>query len=168
MKKILILLCLIMGISAFSAETGTDVTADIISDLNKLEAIYSKWVKSQDKRDADQLIKEIIKKVRERERRKTGMSDMSFVVLLDMTKSEFADENKSKNIETALINSRITCGQLMTLLQSYTFDESRKECIEKVYDKIADKENIILLFKAIESDITKDELREFISTRKSK
>ena len=35
-------------------------------------------------------------------------------------------------------------------------------------DKIADKENIILLFKAIESDITKDELREFISTRKSK
>ena len=81
MKKILILLCLIMGISAFSAETGTDVTADIISDLNKLEAIYSKWVKSQDKRDADQLMKEIIKKVRERERRKTGMSDMSFSII---------------------------------------------------------------------------------------
>ncbi len=162
MKKILSLLCLIISVSVFSAESGVDINSDIIGDLNKLEAIYSKWVKAQDKKDADQLMKEIIKKVRERERRKAGMSDMSFIVLSDMTKNEFMDENKTKNIETALINSKITCGQLTTLLKMYSFDDGKKECIEKIYDKIADKENIIILFKAIESDITKDELREII------
>ena len=54
------------------------------------------------------------------------------------------------------------------LVKEEKIEFMKESYIEKVYDKIADKENIILLFKAIESDITKDELREFISTRKSK
>ncbi len=90
------------------------------------------------------------------------MSPAMFSQFLATYKNAKWDSDRKDMIETAVLTSRFTCQQCMSILQLMKFDDDKFEFIKRIYPAIADKENTFLFFNEFKFGLSKEKLRDFL------
>ncbi|GAE85445.1 DUF4476 domain-containing protein [Bacteroides reticulotermitis] len=100
-----------------------------------------------------------------RDRYDRVMDDRLFSDFLTRVKKEPFSDNRMKLIETALVNSYFTCGQCLSLVKLYTFDDDKMKIMKMIYPRIVDREGFFTLIDSLTFSSNKDEMNDFVKSQ---
>lgn len=171
MKKITTVLCiLLLTLISHRQNFGQSITYEqkINENLEKIENMYISKLSYSERRKAINLLDETIDLINIVSNKKDFhiVSDTAFQALLSQIKGTIDESKKNKLIMSIGYDGKILTSQLKAILETYSFDRYKAECIKQIYHNMYDKENISIVIKLIDSDFTKDELIDFIKTFK--
>ena len=175
MKKILCSVAFLLTIFAVSAQNKpVDTTATAMSNLNRIENLYFKYLSSQERQEATRLLNETrgilvgIQSSQDNPSKQNDLnilSDESLQSLLSSIKSEGSDLSKTKIVLTIGKNGRITAAQLEKIVALYTFDNYREDLIRNIIDNVVDPVNMALVLRHFDNSITRDNLGKWLQSR---
>jgi hypothetical protein len=90
------------------------------------------------------------------------MSEGRFNQLIDQIRKASFENSKVSVAKQALKNNRISCRQLLSIINEFSFETTKLQFAKDTYPKVGDKQNYFILNDAFTFQSSKDELTEFL------
>jgi hypothetical protein len=171
MKRIFITMFLLLPLVFFAQDTSSKNDL-LIYKLKKIEDKYFSYLSFNERRDAIELMDEIIELIESGDidssvviSKSKILSDESFAILLDNVSKEINGSSQVRMILSIGKNGYIKCSQLKQLVKLISFDKYKIELIKKIYSNIYDPVNLISVTSLIDSSISRDELETWLISR---
>lgn len=91
------------------------------------------------------------------------MSNGRFQLLIDQVRKASFESSKVNVAKQALRNNKITCDQLISLLNEFSFESTKVQFAKDNYRNVVDKRNFFLINDVFTFQSSKDELTEFLN-----
>lgn len=90
------------------------------------------------------------------------MSEGRFQSLIDQIRKASFESSKTSVAKQALRNNRITCSQLLRILNEFSFESTKLQFAKDAYRSVVDRNNYFQVNDAFTFQSSKDELLEFL------
>ncbi len=163
----------LLSFSLLSAQNPQDRAKHrIIHNLKQIEDSYFKYLSFEERRDALQLMNETIRLVQSAQLEASSpgdnpnvLGDEGFQTLLKEVSSTISESDKTAMIRAIGKRGWISCLQLRSLLDTYSFDDAKIDLIKSMYPQIYDPVNIAGVTATVKNSILRKELEEYLAAQ---
>jgi hypothetical protein len=94
-----------------------------------------------------------------------AMSSQRFELLKEQVRKASFETAKTSVIKQAMKNNKITCQQLLQLMNEYSFESAKLQLAKDLYRNVVDVKNYFILNDAFTFQSSKDELADFLNNK---